>query len=68
MDKDVRTLYKAALKDPEFQKELDELDRGNRNSKPKWFNSDAYKHFYTITYYGWFLGKYGAEKMKLAFP
>jgi len=68
MDVDIRKLLSSAKQDELFLTELQDYDPGNRNAKPDWLSGDGYNHFFATCYYGWYLGKYGAEQMKIAFP
>ncbi len=68
MEKSIKALYKASLKDELFAKELAQYDSKNRGQKPNFFSAEAYKYFYGMCYYGWYLGKYGVQEMNKAFP
>lgn len=49
-------MYKASIKDTEFQDELISSDPINY-IKPKLVSSDKFKVIYTAIYYGWLVGK-----------
>jgi hypothetical protein len=51
-------IYKSALKNNEFLIDIYDADKDN---PPNVFSSSLEKHFFTLTYYGWMVGKYGKE-------
>ncbi len=68
MEKSIKAIYKAALKDELFHEELAQYDPKNRGEKPHFFSAEVYKYFYGMAYYGWYIGKHGAKQMRIAFP
>lgn len=54
----VSKVFKAALKDELFLKEIKEADG---DKKPGRLSDNVVKHLFGMCYYGWLVGKYGND-------
>ena len=58
MNEQAEYIYKKAVKNKEF---LTDIKKADNDKKPGYFADEVERSLFSLTYYGWIVGKYGPD-------